>query len=143
MGNDEKLETTFEKTMRKLVQRSHQVDIFVEEKKNTNNSAIVNNVAMVVPAANLIPTDQGKVEITLKGPNSTDVVVWFPEPWFTYDGGGKTAANPLTIKANEKVVLVVDPAKTGGNKIRPYQVWAKNINEFAVGDSPPKMVLDP
>lgn len=136
-------ETTFEKTMRTLVQRADQIDILVETKKNSANGAVTNNVAMVVPATTLIPTNQGALEIVFRAPPTTDVVAWFPEPWFSKYADGTAADNPMTIKAGQKVTVVVDTKLTGGNKIRPYKVWAKNINEFAVGDSPPKMVLDP
>jgi hypothetical protein len=133
------------------------------------NGADDNTVAVVAPAS-FDFMDGDTVEFTCE---ADDVSVWFPKVWYsavslTVGGelmeleavaGGEVAVETPAMAATAgprrefavpragqaaQLVLKVDADMIPkGNKLVPYQVYCGSINEFAVGDSPPKMVLKP
>lgn len=127
----------------------HTVKIHVHTFKNDDGSG-ENNIAVVSPAI-FDFMDKDTVEFTCE---AEDVNVWFPKVWYDVvecvpPDGGSTDIVTREFKvpkkgASTKLVLQVDGKSIPPTeKMVPYQVYCGTINEFAVGDSPPKMVLKP
>ncbi|RKZ19124.1 hypothetical protein DRQ50_02725 [bacterium] len=123
----------------------HNVDIHIQTFTDPNGRSD-NRVAVVSPSSfEFMDGDT----VTFTSVSAEDIQVWFPKVWYeppsnldlpattrVFDVPKKGSGAELVLKVDGKLIPKTD-------KYVPYQVYCGTINEFAVGDSPPKMKLEP
>ena len=118
------------------------VQIYIYEGSNTQNTNDKNNVAVVVPAAVDMRYLAAGEKVRFENCTGTDgVQIWFPRKWYVEE-----TAQFFTLASGASKDLQVDPGHVGKDATEQsfqYQVYCGAINEFAVGDSPPKMDVPP
>ena len=138
----------------------HVVTIDIHETRSNDAEHPDNQVGVVAPAEFKIRRGD-TVEFRSDHPG---VEIWFPRIWWTNVVAKKEDGRPLNefavpTSADERLVFELDEDRTrstplpGVKKVTPetivrqktifYQVYCATINEFAVGESPPKMILEP
>lgn len=138
----------------------HVIKIDIHETRSDDTNHPDNQVGVVAPAEFKIHRGD-TVEFQSNHPG---VEIWFPRVWWTNVTTKKDDGRPLNefavpTSGEESLVLEVDEdlvrATTlpGVTKVTPetvvrqktifYQVYCSTINEFGVGESPPKMILEP
>lgn len=137
-------------------QETDTIEIQGEKFITEGSPPAVNYVGVVVPASTRISSVEGT---TIRFHNRTGVKVdiWHARPWYKDDAHSSTKGaikldshTPyIGIEADEIVTLTVDatratpPLGEDDDRDRQFRVFVHGINEFAIGDSPPRMKLDP
>ena len=137
------------------IQETDIVEIVGEAFESAGSPGVKNHVAIVVPASARIPSADGTL---IRFHNRTDVRVsiWNPRPWYKDVVDSSTGEQRklgadlplLELEPGETITVQVDgargaPSSSDDDRERQFRVFVHGINEFAIGDSPPKMKLDP
>lgn len=137
------------------VHESNVVEIQWQKFETHDVPPAFNYVAVVVPASAKISSEHG-TEVRYSNGTGVKVGIWHPRPWYQDTGDSSihgtgnvdTSGQLIELADGEVVTLRVDESRAvssglNDDRARQFRVFVHGINEFAIGDSPPKMNLDP